>query len=132
MQKMAEAHMQNLGVHPPFEDPCEGEEDEEHWEGVKGEDMSPTKTGERENLCRLARTKENSCQQQGTQMTHVPIFKGKYTRDTRTEQVTLCLDVITTDLVVWCVRKCSAQLHVASIPTITLFILSSSLNKKKC
>jgi len=45
VQKMAEAHMQNLGVYP-LEDPCEGEEDEE-------EDASPAKTaGEREALCR--------------------------------------------------------------------------------
>ncbi|XP_072225727.1 protein phosphatase 1 regulatory subunit 1B isoform X1 [Leuresthes tenuis] len=36
VQKMAEAHMQNLGVYP-LEDPCEGEEDEE-------EDTSPAKT----------------------------------------------------------------------------------------
>ncbi|GLD49067.1 protein phosphatase 1 regulatory subunit 1B-like protein, partial [Lates japonicus] len=40
VQKMAEAHMQNLGVYPPLEDPCEGEEDEDNWEG---EDTSPTK-----------------------------------------------------------------------------------------
>lgn len=39
VQKMAEAHMQNLGVYPPLEDPCEGEEDEDNWEG---EDLSPT------------------------------------------------------------------------------------------
>ncbi|XP_029014182.1 protein phosphatase 1 regulatory subunit 1B isoform X2 [Betta splendens] len=46
VQKMAEAHMQSLGVHPPLEDPCEGEEDEERWEGERGEDMSPTKTAD--------------------------------------------------------------------------------------
>ncbi|XP_056871550.1 protein phosphatase 1 regulatory subunit 1B isoform X4 [Takifugu flavidus] len=39
VQKMAEAHMQNLGVYPPLEDPCEGEEDEDCWQG---EDWSPT------------------------------------------------------------------------------------------
>lgn len=51
---MAEAHMQNLGVYPPLEDPCEGEEDEDNWEG---EDTSPTKAaGEMEALCRLAGT----------------------------------------------------------------------------
>lgn len=48
VQKMAEAHMQNLGVYPPLEDPCEGEEDEDDWQG---EDTSPTKAaGEREAL----------------------------------------------------------------------------------
>lgn len=45
VQKMAEAHMQNLGVYPPLEDPCEGEEDEE------GEEASPAKAaGETEAL----------------------------------------------------------------------------------
>ncbi|XP_077351409.1 protein phosphatase 1 regulatory subunit 1B isoform X3 [Festucalex cinctus] len=29
VQKMAEAHMQNIGVHPPLEDPREGEEDDD-------------------------------------------------------------------------------------------------------
>lgn len=29
VQKMAEAHMQNLGVYPALEEPCEGDEDEE-------------------------------------------------------------------------------------------------------
>ncbi|XP_077413430.1 protein phosphatase 1 regulatory subunit 1B isoform X2 [Vanacampus margaritifer] len=29
VQRMAEAHMQNLGVHPPLEDPREGEEDDD-------------------------------------------------------------------------------------------------------
>ncbi|TKS92230.1 Protein phosphatase 1 regulatory subunit 1B DARPP-32 [Collichthys lucidus] len=42
-QKMAEAHMQNLGVYPAFEDPCEGEEDEDQWQG---EDTSPTKVAD--------------------------------------------------------------------------------------
>lgn len=55
VQKMAEAHMQHLGVYPPLEDPCEGEEDEDHWQGEEGEDTSPTKAaGEREALCQLA------------------------------------------------------------------------------
>lgn len=31
VQKMAEAHMQNLGVYPALEDPCEGDEDEQDW-----------------------------------------------------------------------------------------------------
>ncbi|XP_056143881.1 protein phosphatase 1 regulatory subunit 1B isoform X2 [Lampris incognitus] len=33
VQKMAEAHMQKLGVHPPLEDPSEGEEYEDNWQG---------------------------------------------------------------------------------------------------
>uniref|UniRef100_A0A1A8FSC3 Protein phosphatase 1 regulatory subunit 1B n=1 Tax=Nothobranchius korthausae TaxID=1143690 RepID=A0A1A8FSC3_9TELE len=44
VQKMAEAHMQKLGVYP-LEDPCEGEEDEDYWqgeEGEEGEEESPT------------------------------------------------------------------------------------------
>ncbi|KAF7225928.1 protein phosphatase 1 regulatory subunit 1B isoform X3 [Nothobranchius furzeri] len=41
VQKMAEAHMQKLGVYP-LEDPCEGEEDEDHWQGEEGEEESPT------------------------------------------------------------------------------------------
>lgn len=36
VQKMAEAHMQNLGVYPPLEDPCEDEEEE-------GGEASPAK-----------------------------------------------------------------------------------------
>ena len=48
VQKMAEAHMQNLGVYPPLEDPCEGEEDEDC---LLVEESSPTKAaGEREAL----------------------------------------------------------------------------------
>lgn len=47
VQKMAEAHMQNLGIYPPLEDPCEGEEDEEE----EGEEASPAKAaGETEAL----------------------------------------------------------------------------------
>uniref|UniRef100_A0A667YAY9 Protein phosphatase 1 regulatory subunit 1B n=1 Tax=Myripristis murdjan TaxID=586833 RepID=A0A667YAY9_9TELE len=55
VQKMAEAHMQNLGVYPPLEDPYEGEEYEDHWQREEGEDTSPTKAaGEREALsCQL-------------------------------------------------------------------------------
>lgn len=60
VQKMAEAHMQNLGVYP-LEDPCEGEEDEDHWQGEEGEDTSPTKTaGEREILCQVAGTETSN------------------------------------------------------------------------
>lgn len=47
VQKMAEAHMQKLGVYP-LEDSYEGEEDEDRWHGEEGEDTSSTKTaGER-------------------------------------------------------------------------------------
>lgn len=54
VQKMAEAHMQNLGVYPALEDPREGEEDEDHWHREEGEETSPTKAaGEREALCHL-------------------------------------------------------------------------------
>ncbi|XP_022595476.1 protein phosphatase 1 regulatory subunit 1B-like isoform X2 [Seriola dumerili] len=49
VQKMAEAHMQNLGVYPPLEDPCEGEEDEDHWQGEEGEDTSPTKAADHQD-----------------------------------------------------------------------------------
>ncbi|XP_058509837.1 protein phosphatase 1 regulatory subunit 1B isoform X2 [Solea solea] len=49
VQKMAEAQMQKLGVYPPLEDPCEGEEDEDLLEREEREDTSPTKAaGERE------------------------------------------------------------------------------------
>lgn len=55
VQKMAEAHMQHLGVYPPVEDPCEGEEDGDHWQGEEGEDTSPIDAaGERETLCQRA------------------------------------------------------------------------------
>ncbi|XP_037648937.1 protein phosphatase 1 regulatory subunit 1B isoform X2 [Sebastes umbrosus] len=55
VQKMAEAHMQHLGVYPPLEDPCEGEEEEDYWQRKEREDTSPTKAaGEREALCQLA------------------------------------------------------------------------------
>ncbi|KAM9843683.1 protein phosphatase 1 regulatory subunit 1B isoform 2-T2 [Aulostomus maculatus] len=43
VQKMAEAHMQNLGVYPPLEDPCEGEEDEDQWQREEGDGRSPSK-----------------------------------------------------------------------------------------
>ncbi|XP_028311724.1 protein phosphatase 1 regulatory subunit 1B [Gouania willdenowi] len=48
VQKMAEAHMQHLGVYPPLEDPCEGEEDEDEDEEDyrKGEEASPTKAAD--------------------------------------------------------------------------------------
>ncbi|XP_070779047.1 protein phosphatase 1 regulatory subunit 1B isoform X2 [Enoplosus armatus] len=46
VQKMAEAHMQNLGVYPPLEDPCEGEEDEDYLQEQEGEDTSPTKAAD--------------------------------------------------------------------------------------
>ncbi|XP_030591873.1 protein phosphatase 1 regulatory subunit 1B isoform X2 [Archocentrus centrarchus] len=46
VQKMAEAHMQKLGVYPPLEDPCEGEEDEDYLKGEEGEDAAPTKAAD--------------------------------------------------------------------------------------
>ncbi|XP_047427101.1 protein phosphatase 1 regulatory subunit 1B isoform X2 [Mugil cephalus] len=48
VQKMAEAHMQNLGVYPPLEDPCEGEEEEEEEEDEdwQGEESSPAKAAD--------------------------------------------------------------------------------------
>ncbi|CAN9505417.1 unnamed protein product [Ophioblennius macclurei] len=50
VQKMAEAHMQHLGVYPPMEDPCEGEEEEEEEEEEekeeKEEKASPTKASD--------------------------------------------------------------------------------------
>ncbi|XP_005726175.1 protein phosphatase 1 regulatory subunit 1B isoform X1 [Pundamilia nyererei] len=48
VQKMAEAHMQKLGVYPPLEDPCEGEEDEDYLKGEEGEDAAPTKAADRQ------------------------------------------------------------------------------------
>ncbi|XP_047213638.1 protein phosphatase 1 regulatory subunit 1B-like isoform X2 [Girardinichthys multiradiatus] len=45
VQKMAEAQMQKLGVYP-LEDPCEGEEDEDHWEGEEGDEASPAKAND--------------------------------------------------------------------------------------
>ncbi|KAM6967080.1 protein phosphatase 1 regulatory subunit 1B isoform 2-T2 [Tautogolabrus adspersus] len=42
VQKMAEAHMQNLGIYPPLEDPFEVEE-EDIWQRQQGEDTAPTK-----------------------------------------------------------------------------------------
>ncbi|XP_069004719.1 protein phosphatase 1 regulatory subunit 1B isoform X2 [Embiotoca jacksoni] len=44
VQKMAEAHMQHLGVYPPLEDPCEGEEEEDHWQ--REDDHQETATTE--------------------------------------------------------------------------------------
>ncbi|XP_034566433.1 protein phosphatase 1 regulatory subunit 1B [Notolabrus celidotus] len=43
VQKMAEAHMQHLGVYPPLEDPYEVDEDEDNWQRQAGVDTSPTK-----------------------------------------------------------------------------------------
>ncbi|XP_019752680.1 protein phosphatase 1 regulatory subunit 1B isoform X1 [Hippocampus comes] len=43
VQKMAEAHMQNLGAHPPLEDPREGEEDDDP---EKAADHQETATGD--------------------------------------------------------------------------------------
>ncbi|XP_033826864.1 protein phosphatase 1 regulatory subunit 1B isoform X2 [Periophthalmus magnuspinnatus] len=38
VQKMAEAHMQHLGVYTALEDPCEDEEEEQDWQDWQGED----------------------------------------------------------------------------------------------
>lgn len=46
---MAEAHMQNLGVYPPLEDPCEDEEGEEAEE-EGGQASSAKAAGETETL----------------------------------------------------------------------------------
>uniref|UniRef100_A0A3Q3XQD4 Protein phosphatase 1 regulatory subunit 1B n=1 Tax=Mola mola TaxID=94237 RepID=A0A3Q3XQD4_MOLML len=67
VQKMAEAHMQNLGIYPPLEDPCEGEEDEDGWQG---EEASPTKAaGERdENMTKrvqVAQEEEEEEEEEG-------------------------------------------------------------------
>ncbi|XP_053299371.1 protein phosphatase 1 regulatory subunit 1B isoform X1 [Pleuronectes platessa] len=43
VQKMAEAQMLKLGVYPQLEDPCEGEEEDDHW---GREDTSPTKAAD--------------------------------------------------------------------------------------
>lgn len=91
VQKMAEAHMQSLGVYPPLEDPCEGEEDEERWQG---EDMSPTKAaGERKVLCQLG-PKQQHCTQ---------LFLGckrETTPHSALTHLVLWTDIILTGLVV--------------------------------
>uniref|UniRef100_A0A8K9V4F3 Protein phosphatase 1 regulatory subunit 1B n=1 Tax=Oncorhynchus mykiss TaxID=8022 RepID=A0A8K9V4F3_ONCMY len=49
VQKMAEAHMQNLGVYPPLEDPFEGEEYDDypcHEEREEREERFPTKAAD--------------------------------------------------------------------------------------
>ncbi|KAM9779880.1 protein phosphatase 1 regulatory subunit 1B [Neosynchiropus ocellatus] len=46
VQKMAEAHLQHLGVYPPLEDPSEGEEDEDSWQREKGEAQAPAKAAD--------------------------------------------------------------------------------------
>ncbi|KAM3864057.1 protein phosphatase 1 regulatory subunit 1B [Diretmus argenteus] len=66
VQKMAEAHMQHLGVYPPLEDPYEGEEYEDHWQREEREDTSPTKaagqetttTDQSEKVSRVTETAE--------------------------------------------------------------------------
>lgn len=66
VQKMAEAHMQKLGVYPPFEDPCEGEEDEDYLKGEEGEDAAPAKAaGEREVLFQMSGTAITTLWQRG-------------------------------------------------------------------
>ncbi|XP_026181898.1 protein phosphatase 1 regulatory subunit 1B isoform X1 [Mastacembelus armatus] len=56
VQKMAEAHMQNLGIYPPMEDPCEGEEDEDHLQREEGEDTSPTKAADHQDTATTERS----------------------------------------------------------------------------
>ncbi|XP_054861285.1 protein phosphatase 1 regulatory subunit 1B isoform X1 [Amphiprion ocellaris] len=57
VQKMAEAHMQNLGVYPPLEDPCEGEEDEEEEdEDQEGGEASPTKAADHQETASTEQT----------------------------------------------------------------------------
>ncbi|XP_041634562.1 protein phosphatase 1 regulatory subunit 1B isoform X2 [Cheilinus undulatus] len=48
VQKMAEAHMQNLGVYPPLEDPFEADEDEDNWQRQEGEDTFPAKAADQQ------------------------------------------------------------------------------------
>lgn len=39
VQRMAQAHMQNLGICPPLEDPSEGDESEDHlWLGEEADE----------------------------------------------------------------------------------------------
>ncbi|XP_054615049.1 protein phosphatase 1 regulatory subunit 1B-like isoform X1 [Dunckerocampus dactyliophorus] len=56
VQKMAEAHMQNLCVHPPLEDPCEGEEDDDLWQGEEGEHQPPTKAADHQEVATTDRS----------------------------------------------------------------------------
>ncbi|XP_059204323.1 protein phosphatase 1 regulatory subunit 1B isoform X2 [Centropristis striata] len=73
VQKMAEAHMQHLGVHPTLEDPCEGEEEEDHWQREEGEDTSPTKAADHQETAttgqsvRFASVRETARQIQAAQ-----------------------------------------------------------------
>ncbi|XP_071263207.1 protein phosphatase 1 regulatory subunit 1B-like [Salvelinus alpinus] len=46
VQKMAEAHMQNLGVYPPLEDPFEGEEYDDYPCHEEREERFPTKAAD--------------------------------------------------------------------------------------
>ncbi|XP_016895680.1 protein phosphatase 1 regulatory subunit 1B isoform X2 [Cynoglossus semilaevis] len=61
VQKMAEAQMQKLGVYPPLEDPCEGEENEDQWEGEKGVEHSPTKAADHPETVTSKRSVKFSC-----------------------------------------------------------------------
>uniref|UniRef100_UPI0037E75DE0 protein phosphatase 1 regulatory subunit 1B isoform X2 n=1 Tax=Semicossyphus pulcher TaxID=241346 RepID=UPI0037E75DE0 len=54
VQKMAEAHMQNLGIYPPLEDPFEVDEDEDNWQGRKGE--APTKAADQQETATTERS----------------------------------------------------------------------------
>uniref|UniRef100_A0A3Q0RK81 Protein phosphatase 1 regulatory subunit 1B n=1 Tax=Amphilophus citrinellus TaxID=61819 RepID=A0A3Q0RK81_AMPCI len=64
VQKMAEAHMQKLGVYPPLEDPCEGEEDEDYLKGEEGEDAAPTKAADKLSSVRETMTQIQAAQEE--------------------------------------------------------------------
>ncbi|XP_060882844.1 protein phosphatase 1 regulatory subunit 1B isoform X2 [Labrus mixtus] len=55
VQKMAEAHMQNLGIYPPLEDPFEVDE-EDIWQRQEGEDTSPAKAADQQETATTERS----------------------------------------------------------------------------
>ncbi|XP_020488324.3 protein phosphatase 1 regulatory subunit 1B isoform X2 [Labrus bergylta] len=55
VQKMAEAHMQNLGVYPPLEDPFEVDE-EDIWQRQEREDTPPTKAADQQETATAERS----------------------------------------------------------------------------
>lgn len=69
VQKMAEAQMQKLGVYP-LEDPCEGDEDEDHWEGdeaspAKNADHQDTATTERFSSVKETTKEKETAEEEG-------------------------------------------------------------------
>ncbi|XP_007558137.2 protein phosphatase 1 regulatory subunit 1B isoform X2 [Poecilia formosa] len=69
VQKMAEAQMQKLGVYP-LEDPCEGDEDEDHWEGEEGDEASPAKAADHQDTAtteRFSSVKETTKEKEAPQ-----------------------------------------------------------------